>query len=302
MCAKSNKQDKQLLKLSAVAAFSFAILGVIVGLLSGSIVILFDGVYSLISLLLTMLSLAASGYMHGSSRSHFAFGKAMMEPLVVAIKGLVILMLLGYSLFSAFHVFINGGQAIDTSFAAIFGFINLVGCWGVWRWLQHKNQSKKQQSGLLAAEEKQWQMDTVLSTAVCGGLIIAVILEMTPLFHYAVYADSLMMLCIGLYFLKVPFVMLTNALRELLMMKPDQEICSLVRESVYEANGISPQNLKLTGIAKVGPELMVNINVDPKKSHQLLADVQHIRELLNRKLARLSLNVKLNLDIATDVK
>ncbi|WP_153912589.1 cation transporter [Shewanella sp. TC10] len=300
MCEQNKIEDKQLLIVSALAALTFAVMGVVVGLMSGSIVILFDGGYSLIGLLLTMLSLAASNYMRGSSRSQFAFGKAIIEPIVVAIKAAVILMLLGFSLSSALNVFLSGGREIDMSFAAVFGFVNLFGCLAVWWFLVKQNEPKR--SGLFIAEIKLWKMDTVVSGAVCAGLITGLILTYTPWHAYAVYADSVMMLLIGAYFIKVPLIMLTGAFRELLMMKPSQEICSLVHESVTEANGSSPQELKLTGIAKVGPELMVNINVNPKKSHQLLPDLHKVRLILNKKLARLSLDVKLNLDIVTEAK
>lgn len=300
MCVRDKNKDKQLLKFSAVAALAFAVLGVVVGGLSGSIVILFDGAYSLMSLFLTMLSLAASSYMRAPSRSQFAFGKAIIEPLVVAIKGTVILMLLCFSLSSAMTTILSGGKAIDMSIAAVFGFIGLLGCAGVWWFLARQN--GPQRSGLFAAEIKQWKMDTIISAAVCAGFIIAVLMAYTPWHAYAVYADSVMMLLIGSYFISVPLTMLTGALRELLMMKPSQEICSLVHESVSEANGSSLQELEITGIAKVGPELMVNINVNPKKSNQLLPDLQKIRALMDKKLATLSLDIKLNLDIVTEVK
>ena len=80
--------------------FKLALL-VVLGMLVGSLVIVFDGVYSLVSLLLTLLSLAVSRYISNPQRSQFPFGKAILEPAVIAIKGLVILVIVGYSLYSA---------------------------------------------------------------------------------------------------------------------------------------------------------------------------------------------------------
>ncbi len=60
MCSQSNFNEKRVLTLSALIASGFAGSGLLVGLLVGSMVIVFDGVYSLVSLLLTLLSLAVS--------------------------------------------------------------------------------------------------------------------------------------------------------------------------------------------------------------------------------------------------
>ncbi len=60
MCAKTNVNEKRILTLSALISSGFAMGGLVVGLLVSSLVILFDGMYSLVSLLLTILSLIAA--------------------------------------------------------------------------------------------------------------------------------------------------------------------------------------------------------------------------------------------------
>ncbi|CAE6961908.1 Co Zn Cd cation transporters [Vibrio sp. B1FIG11] len=62
MCDRTSKNENSILTFSALLASGFAVGGMVLGLLVGSIVIVFDGVYSLVSLLLTLLSLAASYY------------------------------------------------------------------------------------------------------------------------------------------------------------------------------------------------------------------------------------------------
>lgn len=62
MCARTSLNEKRILTFSALLASGFAGGGMVLGLLVGSLVIVFDGVYSLVSLLLTLLSLAASRY------------------------------------------------------------------------------------------------------------------------------------------------------------------------------------------------------------------------------------------------
>ena len=52
--------ESQLLSLSVLASLLFTVSGIVVGLLTGSSVVLFDGLYSGISLLLSYLSLIAA--------------------------------------------------------------------------------------------------------------------------------------------------------------------------------------------------------------------------------------------------
>ncbi|OOE68450.1 hypothetical protein BZG19_09220 [Salinivibrio kushneri] len=102
--------EKSVLVFSALLALGFAIAGLAVGWIAGSLVIMFDGIYSLISLVLTLLSLGASWYIH--SRYARPITRALLTPLVVAIKGAVIMLLVGYSLYEAVSSLVEGGRAI----------------------------------------------------------------------------------------------------------------------------------------------------------------------------------------------
>ena len=73
MCDRTNQNENRVLMFSALLASGFALGGLALGLIVGSLVIVFDGVYSLISLLLTLLSLAASKYINRPSDSNFPF-------------------------------------------------------------------------------------------------------------------------------------------------------------------------------------------------------------------------------------
>lgn len=214
MCAKARLTEKQILIFSSLLALVFALSGLIIGLLMNSLVIVFDGVYSLISLLLTLLSLVAAKYMHKSSNKHSSHKRALIEPVVIAIKGATILMLVCYSLFSAIHSLFNGGHTVDAGVATLFELFSVIGCGYAWWHIAYK--SRAFTTGLVQAEVKQWQMDTLLSLIVMVGFIVAWLMSYTPLAQYSVYADPIMMITMSFYFIKVPLYMLIDAIRELL--------------------------------------------------------------------------------------
>ncbi|ANQ28801.1 cation diffusion facilitator family transporter [Vibrio natriegens] len=296
MCVRTSRNENHILTISALLASGFAAGGMVLGLLVGSIVIVFDGVYSLVSLLLTLLSLAASYYISKPSKSVFPFGKAVLEPIVIAIKATVILIVVLFSLYSAISALMTGGREVDASIATIFGVVNVLGCGYAW-WFMAKR-SRNYSSGLIEAETKQWQMDTLLSVAVTVGFVAAWLVSLSPFAQYAAYADPLMMLLMGFYFLKVPFDMLCGALRELMMMTPSKELCQVVGNDVLEIEKVSDHQLKVAGITKVGQELRVNIDLHVDDDTLELDTLEKTRKQLTTRLSKHRFKLQLQLNVA----
>ncbi|CAH8222170.1 MULTISPECIES: cation diffusion facilitator family transporter [Vibrio] len=297
MCARTRNNENRVLTISALLASGFAGGGLVVGMLVGSLVIVFDGVYSLVSLLLTLLSLVASRYIRKPSDSQFPLGRAVFEPAVIAIKASVILLVVSYSLYSAVVALFTGGREVDASIATLFGAINVIGCGFAWWFIAQK--SKRYSSGLIEAETKQWQMDTLLSVVVTVGFLVAFLVTMSPYAEYAVYVDPMMMLLMSFYFIKVPYDMLKSAMRELLMMSASKEICNTVDQGVIAAGEESDQEIELTSVTKVGHELWVNVDIRPEENEMIaIEDIESTRRSLHKRLSKLPFELQLNMNIA----
>ena len=297
MCARTRNNENRILTISALLASGFAGGGLVVGMLVGSLVIVFDGVYSLVSLLLTLLSLVASRYIRKPSDSQFPLGRAVFEPAVIAIKASVILLVVSYSLYSAVVALFTGGREVDASIATLFGAINVIGCGFAWWFIAQK--SKRYSSGLIEAETKQWQMDTLLSVVVTVGFLAAFLVTMSPYAEYAVYVDPIMMLLMSFYFIKVPYDMLKSAMRELLMMSASKEICNTVDQGVIAAGEESDQEIELTSVTKVGHELWVNVDIRPEENEMIaIEDIESTRRSLHKRLSKLPFELQLNMNIA----
>ena len=206
------KLERKLLQFSTFSALLFALLGIGFGLWMGSLVILFDGAYSLISLALTVMSLAAAAYIRSPQRRD-ADKAGYVEQLVIAIKGLVITAMCGISLISAVSAIIEGGRNIDTGLALLFGLINVLGCLATY-WVMKKH-GRSADSNLVEAECKQWLMDTVISGAVMVGFVLATLRQQFGLAAYAAYADPVMVVLASVYFVVVPLKMAVGAIKEL---------------------------------------------------------------------------------------
>lgn len=248
-------RENMALMLSAVAAGLFALAGIVWGMWVDSLVILFDGAYSLVSLLLSLLSLYAARMIRRPACDAYPFGFGAIEPLVIAVKGIVIAVVCLLSMVSAIVSLINGGRAVDADSALIFAAVSVAGCLAVWLYLKWAERDSP--SGLIVAEHSQWLMDTALSLAVLIGFGVAWWLERSAWASLAVYADPVMMVAISGWFIVVPVKMAAGAVRELLLAAPPVELVEEVHEAL-KCEGIVPQQVKM---AKVGTRLMLEINL-----------------------------------------
>lgn len=268
--------EKKLLKLSVFGALFFAILGIVWGTLISSYLIIFDGLYSFVSVMLSLLSLLVAQYISKSDSRRFPFGKEMLEPVVIIVKYAAILILCLLSVLAAIDAMLSGGREINVGHALIFAVVNTVGCAGVY-FLLKKNKAK---SGFIQAEANQWRMDTLLSTAVLVGFFFAVLLSFTPYQSVIPYVDPLMVLLVAGYFLKVPITEMSKAFREVLEMSPDQPIQTRFKEVTTSIEARYNIQESIVRIAKVGNKLFIEIDfiLDEHSKSVTISEQDEIRE------------------------
>lgn len=201
------KNEKQLIISSILGALGFALGGIILGSMVDSQMIIFDGLYSFISLGLSMLSLWAMGSVSKHKNIQlFKSGKPItveVDTAVVFIKYSVILFIVTGSLITAISALLDGGRNTSLSYALLYSIISTIACYAVYVMLQ--NPSKKKNSALLRAEAHQWLMDTWASLGVLVGFIIGFILSLIPAASFLVpYTDPFMVVLVSLYFIRIP--------------------------------------------------------------------------------------------------
>ncbi|WP_457942374.1 cation diffusion facilitator family transporter [Vreelandella alkaliphila] len=264
--------ERRALRFSAVSASLFAFTGLALGLASGSITILFDSGYSLLSLVLASLSLFALKQARKPADDHYPFGRLTVEPLAVLLKGVVIALVCLFSMVSAVWSLAQGGRLVTLDLALMFGVVNVAGCLLTWWWLSRY--ARIARSSLLAAELRQWQMDTWLSAAVMLGFALTWGLTLTPWAHLARFADPVMVLIIAGYFLPMPIRMVRGALRELMFGEPLGSVRQDVVQEVADFD-IANEDVRL---AQVGSFLMVDIQLDKQQINDAEEIVESVEQ------------------------
>lgn len=155
------KTEKQLLTQSVLFALMFALVGIVVGIITQSYVIAFDGLYSIMSVMLSLFALVSYRFMSKHDWKRYPFGKTAVEPLVILVQNSILLMVLLFSVGGAILTLASGGRMVDTSIALSYSTLSALGCLIITLYIHH--QSKKVRSGILKAETTHWMFDTIVS-------------------------------------------------------------------------------------------------------------------------------------------
>lgn len=294
--------EKILLKVSVYGALFFALLAVVWGVVENSKIILFDGIYSLISVGLSIISLVSASFMQKQDFDRFPYGKEMIEPIIILGKFLVITILCLFSFFSGFSTLLSGGQEVNASSGMIYAFIATVGCYLVYLFLKKKQ--KINNSGLVEAESLQWLMDSYLSLAVLAGFVLSFGLGYTDYKFLQAYMDPIMVVLVSGYFLKVPITSMGRQIREVLDMKADHKYLDLCQEIVRGIEEKYKFQESFLRVSKSGPKLFIEIDfvISPEKWQPTLSDQDKIREEILIQMQPISLRKWLNVAFTNDRK
>lgn len=295
-------KETNLLKISALGALFFAVLGIAWGWAIESEMILFDGIYSLISLGLSILSVVGSNYINKKEEDKYPFGKRMIEPVIIIIKSLAIFFMCIYSLGGGIIDILSGGNEVQYGSALIYALISTLGCGIAYTFLKKKG--KKIKSNLLFVEGNQWLMDTLLSFGVLLGFLVANLLKNTELAWFNKYVDPSMVVICSTIFLKMPIKALIQAFKELVEFKADDNLTLEIKEVINNIEEKYNFQESITRVSKSGRNLRIEIDFIYNDSSEIskLDDMDDLREKIFESLKHITYEKWLNVSFTKDKK
>lgn len=282
--AKSAR-DQRMLMFSIWASAGFAVLSSIWGILSGSSMIVFDGVYSFVSIGLSVLAVLALRF-SGRGRTSASLGRGAAEPLVVVIKAATLGALCAYAAVGGILDIVNGGRQVAVGSAVVYAAVATLGGLTVGLVLRR---ATRDGSDLVRAEAAEWLGDALLSVGVLVGFLVAYALVAADRADLAAYVDPAMVTLVSLAFLWVPIKLIVSGLREILSMAPEAQVMDQLRAcvaSVEERYGFSESFLRAS---KVGNRMDIEIDyvVSTESAVRTIADADTVRQDLHDQLAAL---------------
>jgi cation diffusion facilitator family transporter len=301
MAKPDRSTDTRALLVSMWASVAFAVVSLAWGLTLGSQLIVFDGLYSFASVALSLLAVLALRTAGRGADERYPWGREVWEPLAIVIKAAALGGLCVYAVVGGIGELLRGGREVAAGWAVLYAVLATAAALAVSLYLRRR---ARHGSDLLRAEAAEWTGDTLLSLGVLGGFLVALVLSHTGQADLARYVDPAMVALISLAFLRVPFRLLGEAMREVLTMSPSAELRREVGSRVDEVRlgyGFAESFLRCS---KVGGRLDVEVDfvVDDASRAQTVRQFDEVREDLSERLKPLGYAMSMSVGFTADRK
>jgi cation diffusion facilitator family transporter len=285
--------ERRMLLASIALTAVLSVIGVVWGWATGSRMILLDGVYGFVGVVVSWMMLQAANLADHDTSHEFPYGKEAATPLVIGMQGFILLATLVYAAVGAVQTIRQGGTQFDAGWAILYGVIATVASLAFWWWL-HRQAGH---SDLLRAEATAWRVSAFRGVGMVIGFSVMAALDGTSLDRWTAYIDPAMVLITCVVFIPAPLKMVRSTVRELLEAAPPRSVQQPVLAIVADVSnqfGLEPPTVRMT---KVGPKLYVEVDgvVDPSVT---VAQEHEVRQHLDDRLRKmLPYEVWLNLEL-----
>jgi len=286
------------LKFSIALTVCLGLLGVASGLVTGSQAIIFDGMYSFVDVVPTVVSLLVVKLIARGSSHRFQYGYWHLEPLVAVLRDSILAVACIYASVDAINTLASGGHEVEygraAAWAGILCFIGLLMIWFLSR------RAKKFDSLMLRIDARSWVVSAGLSMALLLGFVFAAALDGTRFEGWVPYMDAIALLTMALIMLPMPLLGLWRSMGDVLQMAPDSinQKVHAVMDSIVKERGF----LEYTSyIAKVGRGKFVEIHIlVPPDTRIDIAKADEIRREVSDRLDAGSPTIWLTVDFTAD--
>ena len=257
---ESSRLEQRTLVLSLLCVVVIALGSLAWGLAIESDVVILNGVFSLVSLIGSVLYLTAARLVARPADRHFQYGYAHVEPMVNSVNGMLVLVICTYAFINGIEGLRAGGSEVDASdviwFGAVSGLIcATVGSYELWM-------SRRTGSQLLRNDAREWLIDAAFSLVTLLGFAALFVLEDPLRSTWARYADSALVALLALLFLPIPLGVVWRNVRELLhMSNEDDAITRRVEAAMRVIRSEHDIRSHTTHVAKVGRSHLVEVNI-----------------------------------------
>jgi cation diffusion facilitator family transporter len=271
--------EQRTLMLSLVCVVVIAVGSLAWGLAIESDVVILNGVFSLVSLIGSVLYLTAARLVTRPADRRFQYGYAHVEPMVNSVNGMLVLVICLYAFINGVEGLRAGGSEVDAASVIWFGAVSglicaAVGTYEFWM-------SRRTGSQLLRNDAREWLIDASFSLATLVGFATLFVLEDPLRSTWARYADSALVAVLALLFLPIPLGVVTRNVRELLHMgSEDDAITGRVEAAMLDISREHDIRSHTTHVAKIGRSHLVEVNVvvGPHFELQTVAEQDGLRK------------------------
>ncbi|PSV44116.1 cation diffusion facilitator family transporter [Photobacterium indicum] len=272
-------KERMALKLSLAGTILVASLGIGYGLYVDSNAILLDGMFSLLSMGMTGLSLYTAFLVTKPDDKQFQFGYAHIEPLINVINGLLILITCLFAFISGVNTIIDGGHEIVLEHALIYAVLSTICCFGIY--FVETSIAKSVDSELVKVDSQEWLVDGILSAAILVGFILVLIFDSMGYTRWNAYIDPILVSTLSIAASILPIKVLRRNLKEVLLVAPQNKAQRHVDRTIERLSKAYRFDGYTHHLAKTGRQYDLEINILVKDDSLWTTKRQdHIRQII----------------------
>ncbi|MGF1878984.1 cation diffusion facilitator family transporter [Photobacterium frigidiphilum] len=272
-------KERMALKLSLAGTVLVASLGIGYGLYVDSNAILLDGMFSLLSMGMTGLSLYTAYLVTKPDDKQFQFGYAHIEPLINVINGLLILITCLFAFISGVNTITDGGHEIVLEHALIYAVLSTICCFGIY--FVETSIAKSVDSELVKVDSQEWLVDGILSAAILVGFILVLIFDSMGYTRWNAYIDPILVSTLSIAASILPIKVLRRNLKEVLLVAPQNKAQRHVDRTIERLSKAYRFDGYTHHLAKTGRQYDLEINILVKDDLLWTTKRQdHIRQII----------------------
>lgn len=254
------RTEQQALTTSLAGAVTLAVLGTVFGLASGSSAILFDGVFSMVDALMSVVSIAVVRLITRSTAVGLSrrFGRGFwhFEPMVLVANALILVTVMTYALVESVLSVLEGGRDIELGLAIVYAAVVLVLTLTIGL-LEHRA-NRRIGSAIVAMDVKGWLMAGGVTGALLVAFVVGVLIDGTRFEAATPYIDPVVLIVVAVVLVPVPLATLRRALSEVALVTPAalQDEAESVAAEVVASEGFVSSKVYA---AKIGRSRQVEV-------------------------------------------
>ncbi|WP_295720172.1 cation diffusion facilitator family transporter [uncultured Halovibrio sp.] len=295
------RTETDALMLSAGMALFLGVTGLVLSVITGSQVILLDGLFNLIYSVMAFLSVRVARLLAMPDNEKYPFGHAYFESLVNAAKGLLILGISLLALGDSVLVLLSGGREIVAGLAILYSVIATTS--SIMTFVLLRRARRHTTSPLVEADFANWWINTVISASVLLAFCLIPLAEAVGFSVITPYVDPLMVATVVVLFcLSTPFRMASDAIKELLNRAPPKHVRQPVHdvvEAVVEEWGAQDFSLRMVRPGRT-LYLLVHVVLPAASDNGTLGQQDRIRTDLDGRLRRIVPSLVLDVVFTAD--
>lgn len=222
------RTEQEVLRLSILVTFALAAFGVVVGIVSGSASIIFDGIYTALDASMTLLALLVSRLITQSLAEktrarlvrHFTMGFWHLEPMVLGLSGTLLIGAALYALITAISTLLSGGHTLR--FGQGIGYAAIAVLVAVGMAAYGRRANRRIGSLFLTLDVQAWTISAALTGALLVAFVFGWAIQGTAWEWLSPYVDPAILTLVSLAVLPVPIPTVRQALADILLVTPQE--------------------------------------------------------------------------------